>query len=296
MNSTITIVMLSWNRRNDVRESLNRIRQIQYSPIEVIIVDNASSDETPEMISNEFPEVQLIALSENIGIEAYNKGFEAAKGKYIVIIDDDSFPAFDAINKMVERFEEDPLLGAVAFDVRNFYHYDEVSVTTAVQAQTEAISSQYFMSFNGAGVGIRAELFREIGYYPGEFFLYNNEMDTAFRIWDKGYHIKFFSDIVSYHKYSPVNRTSWRAPFYYTRNAFWLVWKYYKFGKCLKTTLLLIYLCICNSIEQRTTVYLKAMFSAFKDIDKLKGKRKPVNSVIADGLRVPFDTFFTFYR
>ncbi|MED1420457.1 glycosyltransferase family 2 protein [Bacillus smithii] len=295
----VSIVILAWNRKDDVRESLMRIQEIDYPSLEVIVVDNASTDGTPEMIENEFPDVRLIRMFKNIGIEAYNIGFENAKGKYIVIIDDDSFPAKYAIRRMVQVFEEDEQLGVVAFDVRNYYNYDEIKNELELideKAEVKAVASDYLMSFNGAGVGIRKDLFKKIGYYPEEFFLYNNEMDCAFKIWDAGYRIEFYSNIVSYHKYSPKNRASWRAPFYYTRNAFWLSWKHYPLDMALKITLRLIYDCFYYSMEQKTTVYLKAMWSAFREAYKLKGKRKVVNRAIAKKLRVPFNISFTFYR
>lgn len=294
----VTIVMLCWNRIEDVRESLSRLRESTYQHLQVIAVDNGSTDGTHQMIENEFPEVQLLKMYKNLGIEAYNIGFENAKGKYIVILDDDSFPGKNAIERMVQRFEQDPRLGVVAFDVRNYYNYDDINnIEPDVDNNTRAVDTQsYYMSFNGAGVGIRTELFKQIGYYPEEFFLYNNELDSAFRIWDSGYSIQYFPDIVGYHKYSPKNRSSWRAPYYYTRNAFWVVWKNYPSKFAMKLTLELMYNCFFYSFEQRTWVYLKAMFSAFAGIGNLKGKRKPVDPDIANNLRFPININFTFFR
>ncbi|RXT04466.1 glycosyltransferase family 2 protein [Ammoniphilus sp. CFH 90114] len=290
----VTIVMLSWNRKDDVRESLTRIRDIEYQNLEIIVVDNGSTDGTLEMIEVDFPKVRLLKMFKNIGIEAYNIGFENAKGEYLVIIDDDSFPEKHAISRMVERFEKDPELGVVAFDVRNYYNYDEIKNEQEIAAP--AASSSYLMSFNGAGAGVRKQVFKRVGYYPEEFFLYNNELDSAFRILDSGYKIEFFSDIIAYHKFSPTNRASWRAPFYYTRNAFWLIWKNYPLDMAVKQTLNLIYDCFYYSMEQKTMVYIKAMCSAFFHADKLKEKRKPVSRHIAENLRVPFNLSFTFFR
>ena len=173
----VSIVMLAWNRKDDVRESLRHIQKIDYEPLEIIVVDNASDDGTAQMVEAEFPDVHLIKMKKNIGIAAYNVGFEQAKGKYIVIIDDDSFPARHAIRRMVQVFEKDERLGAVAFDVRNYDHYDEIKNELEDTDETEevkAVASDYLMSFNGAGVGIRKDLFKKIGYYPEEFFLYYN--------------------------------------------------------------------------------------------------------------------------
>jgi len=296
----VSIVMLCWNRKDDVRESLTRIRELTYANLEIIAVDNGSTDGTQQMVEEEFPEVRLLRMYKNLGIEAYNIGFENAKGEYIVILDDDSFPEKHAIERMVQRFEQDPQLGVVAFDVRNYYNYDDIKNVDAVDdnSNTTTVTSatNYYMSFNGAGVGVRTELFRQVGYYPEEFFLYNNELDSAFRIWDAGYSIQYFADIVGYHKYSPKNRSSWRAPFYYTRNAFWVIWKNYPGKLAMKLTLELMYNCFFYSFEQRTWVYLKAMAAAFARIGELKGKRKPVNPDIARNLRVPININFTFFR
>ncbi|WP_041313223.1 glycosyltransferase family 2 protein, partial [Heliomicrobium modesticaldum] len=152
------------------------------------------------------------------------------------------------------------------------------------------------MSFNGAGAAVRRAVMKKVGYYPGEFFLYMNEMDMAFRIWDAGYTIRYFPDIVSYHKASPTNRQSWRAPFFYCRNLFWLVWKNQPMGRAWSLTLLLFYYCLYFSMEQKTTIYLKAAWDAVKNLGMILSLRKPVQPEVARKLRVPYRVNFTFYR
>jgi len=294
----VSLVSICWNRKADVRESLLRIRDIDYSNLEIIVVDNASTDGTYAMIESGFPEVRLFHMPENSGIAAYNVGFKEARGEYIVILDDDSFPHRDSLKRMVEKFENDASLGVVAFDVRNFYNYDDVKNETIEETgkDTAAAARDYLLAFNGAGAGVRGDVLRQAGFYPEEFFLYWNEQDTAFRILDRGYGIRFFSDVVAYHKFSPVNRSSRRAPFFYTRNAFWLIWKNYPPGMALNLTLRFIHACIYSTMEQKTFVYLQAMLAAFVHIGKLRGRRKSVRLDIARGLRIPFNLAFTFYR
>jgi len=300
MMPLVSIVSICWNRKADISESLRRIRDIDYPNLEVIVVDNASTDGTPAMIKSDFPEVRLFQMPENCGIAAYNAGFKNARGKYIVILDDDSFPHRDSLKRMVKKFESDASLGLVAFDVRNFYNYDDVKNETIEEAgenrETAAAAKDYLLAFNGAGAGVRRDVLEQAGFYPEEFFLYWNEQDTAFRILDMGYGIQFFSDIVAYHKFSPVNRSSRRAPFFYTRNAFWLIWKNYSPGMALNLTLRFIHDCFYSTMEQKTFVYLQAMLAAFAHIGRLRGKRKPVNPEIARSLRIPLNLAFTFYR
>jgi GT2 family glycosyltransferase len=290
----VSTVTLAWNRKEDLRESLLRIQNCAYPNLEIIVCDNGSNDGTAAMVRSEFPNVILLEMGNNIGIEAYNVGFKQARGKYIVILDDDSFPDADAIGRMVEYFEADARLGIVAFDVRSYSSYDQVVQET--KQENAAISQKYLMGFNGAGAGVRRLVFEEAGYYPGEFFLYWNEQDLALRALDDGWKIQFFSDIVAYHKYSPANRTSQRAPYYYCRNAFWLIWKNYPILLAMMQTLKLGRLVVHHSIEQKTLIYLRAMMDAMTSWGKIVFLRRAVKPSIARAFRAPVELSFTFYK
>lgn len=292
----VSLVILSWNRKDDVRESLQRIFESDYPCLEVIVSDNGSSDGTSDMVRREFPQVVLLESDRNIGIEAYNTGFKAARGEYVVILDDDSFPERTAVTRMVEKFRADPALGIVAFDVRNYYSYDRVAAIPKHDDSDSSTTERYRMGFNGAGAGVRQEVFRKAGYYSGEFFLYWNEQDLSLRAMDAGYGIRFFSDVVSYHKFSPTNRSSRRAPYYYCRNAFWLVWKNYPWIQAWRLTLTLGRLVAYHSLEQKTTVYLEAMLAAMRGAGRIARLRKPVKKEICQSFRAPLELSFTFFR
>jgi GT2 family glycosyltransferase len=290
----VSVVILAWNRCSDVRESLKHIRKSTYQNLEVIVCDNGSVDNTADMVRAEFPEALLIRFGNNIGIEAYNAGFRAARGEFVVILDDDSWPAADAIAKMVDKFESECKLGIVAFDVRNCLNHEQV----ALDAGEDSVFADepYLMGFNGAGAGVRKAVFKDVGYYPGEFFLYWNEQDLSLRALNAGWQVRHFSDVVSFHKRSPVNRASWRAPFFYCRNAFWLVWKNYPLLQAFSMTLRMGRLIIHHSLEQRTTIYFKAMISAMANVGKIAPLRNPVRAEIARKFRAPIELSFTLYR
>ncbi|KJR41851.1 glycosyltransferase [Candidatus Magnetoovum chiemensis] len=292
-NPLVSVVILSYNRKDDVRETLQMLKQQKYEPIEIILVDNCSADSTASMVKEEFPEVILIETSENIGVSAYNIGFKKADGQFIVILDDDSYPGAEAIERMVKRFQEDQRLGIIAFNVRDHKEYEKTS--EAISNDGSNINHNYLMSFNGAGAGVRKEIIGNIGGYPDEFFLYVNENDLALRVLDAGYKIEAFSDIRAYHKTSQVNRPSKRAPFYYTRNLFWLIWKHYPADMMWKTTITLVFYVFYYSLEQKTFIYLKAMADAAFNIGKIKNKRNPVRRDIANKFRLHLKTPFSMY-
>ncbi|MBF0591063.1 MAG: glycosyltransferase family 2 protein [Nitrospirae bacterium] len=299
----VSVVMLCYNRREDAREGLQRLTTQSYKNLDIVVVDNCSSDSTAEMVQQDYPDVTLIRMPKNVGVDAYNEGFRRSRGQYVIILDDDSFPSDGSIKRMVEKFRDNPTLGIVAFDVRDYAQYNNVCPeTTPTKTATDQKSppssgaDAYIMSFNGAGAGVRREILDRLGGYPSEFFLYANELDLAFRVWDSGYRIEFFPDVVAYHKTSAVNRLSERAPFYYTRNTFWLTWKHYPFDMMLRANVLLMYYVFYHTLEQSTTVYLRAFADAISNLRQVRKRRKPVKREIASKMRVPLKLPFTMYR
>ncbi|MBF0471923.1 MAG: glycosyltransferase family 2 protein [Gammaproteobacteria bacterium] len=291
----VSVVMLCWNRRDEVNEGLRQLQRSDYPRLEIIVVDNGSEDGTAAMVASSFPQVSLLPLPKNIGIAAYNRGFAVATGQYIIVLDDDSYPLPDAPGKMVSRFERDPTLGVVAFAVRNLSGFaGEAYKRHREGGEAAGCGEQY--SFNGAGFGVRRDLFQRIGWYPEEFFLYWNEQDTAFRLLAAGYRIENCPDIVALHKFSPRNRSSERAPFFYTRNAFWLIWKHYPLDLALLTTLRLLFHVVLHSLEQRSLVYLRAAVAAWRGVSVVAAKRKAVARQSVLKARISYENIFTQFR
>lgn len=287
----VSIVMLSYNRRKEVLDGLLEIEKIQYQNLEIIVVDNASQDGTGAAVSALHPEVVLISLEKNIGVAAANQGFFSARGEYIIIIDDDSFPLPDSVSRMVERFESDPTIGIVAFHVRNVSHFHQPDSGKKLE-KTE--NSDYRLGFNGAGAGFRRAALEECGGYSDHFFLYWNELDLALRFLHKGYSICRDEQIIALHHYSPRNRSSLRAPYFYTRNLLWLYWQYWPLSCLLPRIFSFLSSCIYHSIEQANLVYVKAFFSGLLGLGQLK--RTPMDKTLIKSLRLTEKLSFIYFR
>ena len=287
----VSIVMLSFNRKEDVLHGLGRLRGISYPALETIVVDNASTDGTVESVRKRFPDVNVISLTENIGVAAANRGFFQASGEYIVIIDDDSFPTPDSIGRMVQRFVEDGNIGVVAFNVHNVTHFEQPK---SVLTPTESTPSKYKQGFNGAGAGFRSSVLLQVGGYSDCFFLYWNEMDLALRVLAAGYSICWDDGIIALHKYSPTNRSSLRAPFYYTRNLYWIYWQYWPLSMLLFRTAVLSFSCIFHSIEQRSMVYIRAFIAALREVGHIR--RRPLKKELIRSLRITEKLAFIYFR
>ncbi len=287
--ATVSVVILTWNRKDDLRFTLERLKRERYAPLEVIVVDNNSTDGTAAMMAADFSQFRYLPQSENRGIAGYNIGFKAATGDYIVALDSDSYPAQDAITRMAGIFERHPEAGIVAFDVHADVHGGgERPVPGA------AVTEVY--GYHGAGVGIRRAVFEKAGYWWEPLFLYFNEMDHALRTASEGFAILYSPAVRAYHKSSPVARPGERGAFFYTRNAFWIVWRHYPFWEACIATAYLIYNALGETIWQGTGVYLRAAAAAFGGAHAALRERRPLHPALFTRTRIPLKLVFTRFR
>lgn len=202
----VTVNILSFNRKDELRNTLTKVYEQDYKNIEVIVVDNASLDGSPEMVEQDFPDVILIRMCKNIGIAGWNEGFKIAKGEYVLVLDDDSYPIDRTLKNGIAKIMESEMLGAVAFNVYNSMY--ERSETC------DFLENPCF--FNGCGALIRKSIFKEIGYYSNLIFLYYNELEFCSRIYDKDFKIVYLENAYCIHQQSNRSRgnmTSKENPF-----------------------------------------------------------------------------------
>lgn len=208
----VSVIILTWNRRDRLQQTLREVGRSTYHPLEVIVVDNASFDDTIAFVRKNYPDVRLLSLSRNIGVAGWNRGFAIAKGKYIVVLDDDSHPAPDAIERIVTSFESDPGLGIVACRVLQSKTKEVLNPLLNDSGFPEPdhaeIDNLRWMSFAGEGAGFRTAMVRSIGGYDEECFLYGNEEDFSTRALLASWDIRYFSSILFYHDKPARGRVS----------------------------------------------------------------------------------------
>jgi GT2 family glycosyltransferase len=196
-NPLVTVNILSYNRKNELRKTLTKVFDQNYKNIEVIVVDNASADGTQEMMKTEFPHVQLIESKKNRGISGWNEGFKVAKGKYIMTLDDDSYPSDNAIVRGIEEFSKEEGLGIITFNVHNTY-------TNTSETKDFFLQNPYF--FHGCGAMFRKSVIDQVGKFNELIFIYYHELDYSARVYNAGYKIKYLSDFLVYHEQSLRSR------------------------------------------------------------------------------------------
>lgn len=200
-------------------ETLSQVTRMRDMVHEVIVVDNGSEDGTPDAVYSAFRHVKLIRLDRNIGAAGYNCGFRTATGKYVVVLDDDSFPSQEALQVAFSFLEQHPDVGVLAGNVYNTrLGVWEAEKFFGGRLPAKAVEVP---SFIGCGAIIRRAVLEKVGGYNEELFLYWNEDEFALRVLSSGMRLVFHPMVVFTHRSSSANRTSARTLFYMLRNSIW---------------------------------------------------------------------------
>ncbi|HON85859.1 MAG TPA: glycosyltransferase family 2 protein, partial [Syntrophorhabdaceae bacterium] len=111
----ISIVILNWNGIEFIRGCIDSVINQDYKNLEIIVVDNASTDGSPEMIEKEYKDVILLRNKENLGFGGGNNvGIKYAHGDYIVILNNDTELDRSCISEMKKAIERDKRYGSCA--------------------------------------------------------------------------------------------------------------------------------------------------------------------------------------
>jgi GT2 family glycosyltransferase len=213
---TADIVFISFNRKKEIEYNLQKMSD--YASLNKIIwVDNGSSDGVKEIQYNN-KKVVFIPLEKNVGIVAYNIGARHSEADIIIILDDDSHIDEEAITNIIDLFEKDPGLGALACQIIL------PSTGEIVTRDWQPGPSTYFW---GCGAAIRKSVWDNLGGYNEKLFLYGNEYDLSIRIWNSGYKVIYTPAITAFHRVSSMNRTSGRLVSYTIRNNFIYIKTYF---------------------------------------------------------------------
>jgi N-acetylglucosaminyl-diphospho-decaprenol L-rhamnosyltransferase len=213
----LTVIIVSWNVRNLLRACLDSVchaQPSQESAVQIIVVDNASSDGSAEMVRAEFPGVQLIANARNIGFgAANNQALKEAGGEYVLFLNPDTEVRPGAIEALLAFIKARPRVacvgpkllnpdGSVQPSRRRFPRVGTAFVEStmlqrhigwlpAVRAfyrgdQPDDVAQQVDWLV-GACLLARKSAFDEVGGFDERFFMYSEEMDLCYRLAHAGY-------------------------------------------------------------------------------------------------------------
>lgn len=195
-HSLLSIVIPNWNGARFLPTCLDSLRRQTYPHLEIIIVDNASADDSRELITSGYPEVRLIALAENRGFTgACNAGIAAARGDLICLLNNDTEVDSAWAAAVVDAFARHPEVGSVAskmllFDKRDHFHTAGDFFTTDGRAGNRGVwqrdtgqydREEYVFSACGGSAVYRRAMLDQIGTLDDDFFFSGEDVDLGWR-------------------------------------------------------------------------------------------------------------------
>src|SRR5690349_17353788 len=121
-NPLISIITVNYNNTAVTIDLLRSIRNLEYTNIEVLVVDNDSAEDPTEELKKVFPSVNVIVSNKNVGFAGGNNlGIKAAKGDYLFFVNNDTELTPQILNGLLEVFESYPDAGAVSPKFHYFY-------------------------------------------------------------------------------------------------------------------------------------------------------------------------------
>ncbi len=233
----LSIIIVNWNSTNFIAQCVASILSfVENLQFEIVVVDNASSDDSYLSLPGRFEKVRLICSPENIGFaRANNLGFENSSGEYVLFLNPDTKVISPAINIMHSFLQSSPETGAVGCRLLNA----DLSVQTSCIQRFPTVFNQLtdiewlrlrypnlrFWGIHplfaekqnvtadvevicGACIMIRREVFQEIGFFSSEYFMYGEDADLSYKIREAGWKLVYLGagTIVHYGKQSSTRR------------------------------------------------------------------------------------------
>ena len=241
MTPLVSVVVLNHNGLRYLDDCLGSLDAQTYHPLEIILIDNGSTDDSANVVRRRHPGVRLFCLPENVGFAAgNNRGFQLAGGAYLANLNNDAIAAPDWVAKLVEAAEANPDYGM--FGCRILLHefpdrIDKAGHLMYWDGQNKGRGSgepdgQQFSQAteiffpDGCAALYRRSLVEDIGGFDENFFAYGDDADLGIRARLRGWKAYYVPDAKVWHHHSgTAGLFSPQKIFWVERNRFWLTIK-----------------------------------------------------------------------
>jgi GT2 family glycosyltransferase len=232
----VSIIIVNYNGGEFVLNCVGSVLRSSYPFIEVLIVDNHSTDGSEASIQVNFMDekrVKIIRNSKNSGYSAaINLAAQKASGDYLAILNNDIVPSPDWLSRPLELMERDQSIGAlqpllffydsptVVNDAGHFIDKFGIVFSRDSNSMGDASVSKEDEIFGAAGAAIivRRSVFEDLGGFDSDFFMLFEETDFCWRVWLSGYRVLLVPSSVVYHKARASYRLDLDVSYLFNRN------------------------------------------------------------------------------
>ncbi len=240
--SEVLVVIPNYNGEDYLKKCLQSVLDQTYSSLKIVLVDNASTDNSLSLVKREFPTIEIIETGYNAGWGiACNLGMKASNSPYILMLNNDAFMDQRCIEEMVKAISTNPKYGACASRVLLSDEPDKTEVCGLVIHRDgsscgrgrlgpadQFMKTEEVFCANDCCALFKREMFNEIGDYDPDFFIYCDETDIGWKHQLAGWKCIYTPHAIAYHAHSAIagSYTEFKA-FHVERNRLYLCMKYF---------------------------------------------------------------------
>jgi GT2 family glycosyltransferase len=236
-------VVLNWNGSSIIKECIDSLKNLDYSNVEIIVVDNGSDDGSLDVLGT-IDNITVIRNPGNLGYAGgNNSGFRAAKGVYVATINNDIVVDRTWLSELVVLLEKDGRIGIAASRQMNYFQRDTIDALYSylhpsmiffqeafgkrLGPKASGKEPRFVLGASGASALYRKKMLDELGGFDESLFAYHEESDLCMRAFLSGWKCVYVPSAIAYHRRSVTFGRVRPAMFYYqTRNRLWFMYKY----------------------------------------------------------------------
>ncbi|MEA3496863.1 MAG: glycosyltransferase family 2 protein [Bacteroidota bacterium] len=277
----VSIISVNYNQSEVSCEMIESLRKASYPNLDIIIVENGSPNDNPEIIKEKYPEINLIISKENLGFAGGNNlGVKEAKGKYVLFLNNDTEVESGFLEPLVEQFESNPEIGMMSPKLI-YYHSENQKLIQYAGANSinpftgrgskigfKAIDEGQFNDIretkfgHGAALMLPMKVIKKVGLMPDIYFLYYEEHDWCEMVKRNNYKIYYVGKSKVLHKESiSVGKNSILKSYYMTRSRLIFMKRNHTFIQLISALLFFTFISLPKNIIQ---LFLKGEFKLLK--------------------------------
>jgi len=308
----VSVIILNYNGKQHLKECFESLKRLNYpvKKCELIMADNASSDDSVEYVRKNFPEIKVIKFNKNYGYSGgNNKGvkYTHSKSDYVVFLNNDTVVDENWLIELIKPLKDSTICGSAS---KTLNYYNKTIIDSAggkitpiggcfAIGQFEKDVGQYnkkiYVGTLGHGsILIKKEIFNNFNGFDEDYFIYQDDVDLLWNLWLAGYKLLYVPTSILYHKYGASGGDSRIGQFriyYVTKNTLMNIVKHFEKSNIIKGFVITIFYStfriIMYSIKLRfesAFAIVRGYFTFLVELPKTLKKRKNIqkNRKISD--------------
>ncbi len=287
----VSVIIVNWNGKKFLKNCLSSVFKQTYKNFEVLMVDNASKNDSVEFVKKNFPNVKVIQNNKNYGFaEGNNIGIRKAKGKYIVLLNNDTIVDRNWLEELVKIADSNKRIGMIA--PKTLYMNGKIDTLGLMILKSglawdikDKKDLKWLFCPSGVSALYKKEMLEDIKldgeYFDKDFFCYSEDLDLGFRARLNGWKCASAPKSVVHHIHGgSTGGISDFAVYYGHRNNIWTILKNYPIRLLLRHLFWIVsaqlILVLVYFIKGKPLLILKSKFSAIAGLPKMLKTRKVI--------------------